>query len=358
MEALMGDLAAIPHRLRPSRTAELRKGLSDLANFVLSQNRQTLGIAYSYPAQFRRARFEGADGVPIAATYALHPEPRPGLVLLHGLFSNHLFEYVRKIAVLAYYEWGFNVAAVDLRSFGHTDLLSDAPSTGGWKEGEDVAAAALWLRSLGSTTVGALGISLGASAVLNAAHLEGVEDALDGGILAINGPADTRRAAAWLSRPVPLTHPAYPLHRLFATMLRARVRSGRWPEEIDDLLAPVERVSAPYYGVSAAEIWERSSARNHIAGTRVPLLVLHSEDDMIVPVEHARMLAEAAGTNPNVRVWIVPGGMHAAYDALDAGWTDAVYRTFFERWARYPRGSAQGDGCPGATDALATEARR
>ena len=47
---------------------------------------------------------------------------------------------MRQIAVRAYYEWGFNVAAVDLRSFGLTKLMSQAPSTAGWKEGEDMIA--------------------------------------------------------------------------------------------------------------------------------------------------------------------------------------------------------------------------
>jgi predicted alpha/beta-fold hydrolase len=339
MEALMRDLQAMPHRLHPSRTAELRKGLLDWAPFVLAQHRHTVGWGYSYPNQFRHDYFEGADGERIAAMVALHLEPRPGLIVAHGLFSNRLFDYVREIAVRAYYEWGFNVAAVDLRSFGVTELLSHAPSTGGWKEGEDTIAAARHLKRLGATSAGALGISLGASSVLNASHLAGAEEALDGGILAIAAPADTRRAAERLSRHVPRTHPAYPINRMFAAMLRSRVRAGRWPEEIDSLVEPIEALAAPYYEVSGEEIWERSSARNHIAAARVPVLVLHSEDDFIIPVEHARMLEQAKGDNELVRVWILPGGAHAAFDVLDSRWTYAVYRAFFERWADYGRGT-------------------
>jgi predicted alpha/beta-fold hydrolase len=336
MEALMGDLEAIPHRLRPSRTVDLRKGVLDWSPFVLAQHHHTLGFGYSYPRQFRHDHFEGADGERIASTVALHDEPRPGLVVVHGLFSNRLFDYVREIAVRAYFDWGFNVAAVDLRSFGLTDLLSHAPSTAGWKEGEDIVCAGGYLKQLGSTSVGALGISLGAASVLNASHSDGVADALDGGIMAICGPADTRRAAERLSRDLPRNHPAYAINRFFAAVLKSRVRTGRWPEEITKLTEPIEAISAPYYGVSADEIWERSSPRNRIAEARVPVLEIHSEDDMIVPVEHARMLAEAAAGNDDVRVWILPGGGHAAFDRLDPHWTYTVYRTFFERWGRYP----------------------
>jgi predicted alpha/beta-fold hydrolase len=349
MDALMRDLEAIPHHLHPSRTAELRKGLLDWAPFVLAQHRHTVGWGYSYPSQFRHDYFEGADGERIAAMVALHEEDRPGLIVVHGLFSNRLFDYVREIAVRAYFDWGFNVAAVDLRSFGVTDLLSHAPSTAGWKEGEDMVFAARHLKRLGSTSVGALGISLGASSVLNAAHLPGAEVTLDGGILAICGPADTRRAAERLSRKVPRSHPAYAINRMFLAMLRSRVRAGRWPEEIDTLVEPIEAIAAPYYGVSAEEIWERSSARNHIAGARVPVLALHSEDDMIIPVEHARMLDEATGDTDLVRVWIVPGGAHAAFDVLDRHWTYTVYRSFFERWADYGRaGDRSRAASPGA----------
>jgi predicted alpha/beta-fold hydrolase len=349
MDALMAELEALPHQLHRSRTAELRKGLSDWAPFVLAQHRHSTTFGYAYPSQFRHVNFHGADGVPIAATLALHESERPGLIVVHGLFSTHMFDYVREIAVRAYYDWGFNVAAVDLRSFGLTDMMSDAPSTGGWKEGEDIVEAGRWLRGLGSTSVGALGISLGGASVLSASHLEGAEEALAGGILAVCGPSDTRRAAERLSRDVPISHPAYPMSKFFGAMLVAKVRSGRWPDHIRGLVEPIEAISAPYYEVTADEIWERSSARNFIADARVPVLALHSVDDQVIPVEHAHMLAEAARGNDLVRSWIVPGGQHAAFDALDERWTYAVYRNFFERWADYAeRGKSDGEDASGS----------
>ncbi len=336
MDALVADLEAIPSRIHRSPTAELRKGIPDMASFVLAQRRSSANLAYAYPAQFRHDTFAGADGERIAGTIAVHESARPGLVVVHGLFSTHRFDYVRAIAVRAFYDWGFNVCAIDLRSFGVTDLTTNAPSTGGWKEGEDVICAGRHLKELGSTSVGALGISLGGSAVLNASHPEGAEEALDGGILSVCGPSDTHRAAARLSRRLPLRHPGWAMSVIFRRMLISRVRDAGWPDEIDTLVEPIDLVSAPYYGVSPEEVWRRSSAANHIAGARVPVLALHAEDDYIIPVEHARRLAEAAAPNPNVRVWIVPGGSHAAFDAIDADWTYAFYRTFFERWAVYP----------------------
>jgi pimeloyl-ACP methyl ester carboxylesterase len=256
---------------------------------------------------------------------------------------------VREIAVRAFFDWGFSVAAVDLRSFGLTNMTSQAPSSIGWKEGEDLIAAGRYLKDLGATSVGALGISLGGSAVLGACHPEAAKDALDGGILAVSPPADTRRMAERLSRRVPVTHPAYPMRYGFRAMLTSRVREARWPLEVTSFIDPIEIVFAPYYGVEPDELWERSSARNHIHAARMPVLVLHPEDDHLIPVEHARMLEDAARGNDNVRVWVLPGGAHGAIDAVDKRWAYGVYRTFFERWARYAeRGEAPDGRAPAA----------
>ncbi|HXE99256.1 MAG TPA: alpha/beta hydrolase [Solirubrobacterales bacterium] len=335
MDALMADLEAIPHRLRHSETAVLRKGLADISSFVLAQQREAANLGYAYPAQFSDHVLRGADDEHIAATVGLQQTPqRPGLILVHGLFSSRRFDYVRQIAVRAYYDWGFNVVALDLRSFGLTNLTSQAPTTVGWKEGEDVVAAGRYLKQLGATTVGALGISLGGSAVLGACHAEGAAEALDGGILAVSPPADVKAMAKRLSRRLPLSHPAYPINRGFRAMLTSRIREAGWMS-INDFVDPIERVSAPYYGVEADELWRRASAKEHIADAGVPVLVLHPDDDRIIPVEHARMLAEAAKDNDLVRVWVLPGGGHGAIDAVDREWFYAVARGFFERWAGY-----------------------
>jgi predicted alpha/beta-fold hydrolase len=348
MDALMADLEAIPHGLRHSEAAMARKGLADISSFVLAQHREAANLGYAYPSQFSDHVFQGADDEHVAAAVGLQRAPgRPGLVVVHGLFSSRRFDYVRQIAVHAYYEWGFNVLALDLRSFGLTNLTSQAPTTVGWKEGEDVVAAGRYLRQLGATTVGALGISLGASAVLGACDAEDPDRALDGGILAISPPADVKAMAKRLSRRLPLSHPAYAINRGFWAMLTSRIREAGW-EGIDDFVDPIERVSAPYYGVEAEELWRRASAKERIADARVPVLVLHPEDDQVIPIDHARMLDEAARENDLVRVWMLAGGGHGAIDAVDRDWFYAVTRGFFERWARYGERDGAGDREPRA----------
>jgi predicted alpha/beta-fold hydrolase len=335
MDALMRDMETVPNRLRHSDFAELRRGFADISNFVVAQHREGAVIGYRYPGQFKDHIFGGADGERIAASIALQEAARPGVIVVHGLFTSSRFDYVRQIAVRAYYEWGFNVAALDLRSFGMTELTTPAPSTAGWKEGLDILALARYMKELGATSVGTLGISLGGSSVLNASHYDETAAALDGGILSVSPPALPKEAWERLSEPVPRGHPRYPLHKAFQAALISRVRSGRWPPEAEDMLHAMEHVSAPFYKVSAEEIWKHARGLDHVPESKVPLLILHPEDDHIVKVDQARMLSEAAKGNDLVRVWILPAGSHGLLEAADPRWTHAVYRLFFERWATY-----------------------
>src|SRR3954451_5434399 len=335
MEALMADLQAIPNHLRHSNFAELRRGFADISNFVVAQHREGAVIGYRYPGQFQDHIVEGADGERIAASIAVQEAARPGLIVVHGLFTSSRFDYVRQIAVRAFYEWGFNVAALDLRSFGMTELTSPAPSTAGWKEGLDILALARYMKELGGTSVGALGISLGGSSVLNACDEEATPNVLDGGILAVSPPAVPKLAWERLSEPVSRGHPRYAIHRAFEAALVSRVRSGRWPPEAEDMLKAMDVVSAPYYGLDADQIWANARGLDRVPNAKVPMLVLHPEDDPIVKMEQARMLAEAAKDNGLVRVWILRAVSHGLLDAADPHWTNAVYRTFFERWGTY-----------------------
>jgi len=344
MDELMADLESIPHELHHSDAAMVRKGLPDISTFVLAQQREGANLGYAYPAQFSDHVFEGADREHISASVGLHEGARrPGLIVAHGLFSSRRFDYVRDIVVRAYFEWGFNVAAVDLRSFGQTNLTSQAPTSAGWKEGEDILACARYLKELGSTTVGALGISLGGSAVLGACHPGGADDALDGGVLAVSPPGDPRAMAGRLSHKLPRTHPAYALNQVFWAMLESRIRQSRW-DDVHDFVDPVEKISAPYYEVAPEELWRRAAAREHIRDAKVPVLVLHPADDEVIPVEQSRELATAARGNDLVRVWILPGGGHGAIDAIDRRWFYAVVRGFFERWAGYERDTEVAEG--------------
>jgi predicted alpha/beta-fold hydrolase len=284
---------------------------------VVSTRPALAGAGFRYPDPFRRWIVPGADGVPIAATVAVRPRA-PAIVVVPGAMTTRGSAYVRRVAVRLW-RAGFTVAAIDLRGFGGTGMLSAAPSSLGFKEGEDVVAVDEWLHGLGAPSVGALGFSLGGAAVLcgaRAASLLG--RGLEGGVLALAPPTDALAALVRVSR-----RPA-PWDPLFPTWLTLRAATGaRSPLAVATVAIP------SYYGLDVEAAARRSSAVSFADALDVPVLVLHAEDDVVVPVAHARALAEAAAANPMVQVMTTSWGGHAAFDALDPVWMQSVEIAWF-----------------------------
>ena len=331
MDALMVDLHAIPEQLR----LQLRRASSRLRRhlqFRCGPASRGRGDRLPLRGSSRDHIVEGADGERIAASIALQEAARPALIVVHGLFTSSRFDYVRQIGVRAFYEWGFNVAALDLRSFGMTELTSPAPSTAGWKEGLDILSLAAYMKELAPTSVGALGISLGGSSVLNACDQEATTTDLDGGILAVSPPAVPKDAWARLSEDVPRDHPRYLLHRAFEAALISKgalgslAAGGRtWIESWSTFRRPstasAPRRSGPTLAVSTA-----SRTRGFRCSSCTPRTTTSSR------WSRARCWPGGRGQRPGPS--LDPARRIAGLlEAADPRWTHAVYRTFFERWA-------------------------
>ena len=180
------------------------------------------------PPPFEPASFESLDGTPLAAEVAIRDDrERPGLVVVHGTFGSSGQRIYAEPAIAAYAKWGFNVVALDLRGWGRSATLSDAPLSGGWREAEDVLAAARWLEANSrTTTVGAMGYSLGAAAVLLAATHERAPDLLASGVFSESGFVDARAVLKIaLENPGILTR-EYFTYLIFHYGLRAKMLHG------------------------------------------------------------------------------------------------------------------------------------
>jgi predicted alpha/beta-fold hydrolase len=327
-------MAAVPPPSAISTSVAMRAlagGLHDWPLMLLTAKPERALLGFRYPRGFRHRVFAGADGEPIAALLGLQPEPaRPAVVLCHGAMTTKHFDYVRRTA-LRLHALGLHVLAIDLRGFGVTALTSAAPSSTGFKEGEDVCAAAEFLRGLGATRVAAIGFSLGGAAVLNAARVASERPgcALDGGILSLSAPTDMASSLDRASRRPPLRDRFFGTWLTLRAAATSRARAEGWTTRPVSPLEAVEQISAPYYGMSAHDLALRSSAVAFAADVRVPVLHVHAADDVVVPVAQARALRDAAAGNPHVRVLILPHGGHAAFDlaapalqaALEREWT-------------------------------------
>ncbi|MEU2285902.1 alpha/beta fold hydrolase [Streptomyces sp. NPDC013178] len=232
-----------------------------------------------------------ADGIsidsvydPAAVVYDASGPPSRGLVFVvaHGFTGDVDRPHVRRVAT-AFMRYG---AVVTFSFRGHG--RSGGRSTVGDREVLDLAAAVEWARSLGHTRVATVGFSMGGSVVLRHAALHtGTVDA----VVSVSAPARwyyrgtaPMRRLHWL-----VTRPEGRLVGRYG--FRTRIHHREWSPVP---LSPTEAVPK-------------------IAPT--PLLIVHGDRDGYFPVDHPRMLAEAAGDHGEL--WLEPGMGHAEHAADD-----------------------------------------
>ncbi|MFC8219697.1 alpha/beta hydrolase [Streptomyces sp. NPDC057362] len=225
-----------------------------------------------------------ADGVTVDAVYEPGPNRRDPsdlvFVVAHGFTGDADRPHVRRIAA-AFARHG---AVVTFSFRGHG--ASGGRSTVGDREVLDLAAAVAWARGFGHARVATVGFSMGGSVVLrHAALYADDEEAGTDAVVSVSSPA------RWYYRG---TAPMRRLHWLVMRPtgrlvgrygLRTRIHHRDWDPVP---LSPVEAVP-------------------RIAPT--PLLVVHGDRDGYFPLDHPRMLAEAAGDHGEL--WLEPGMGHA-----------------------------------------------
>ncbi|MFJ4204969.1 alpha/beta hydrolase [Streptomyces sviceus] len=240
------------------------------------------------------------DGVTIDSVYDppsfVYDASRPPthdlvFVIAHGFTGDVDRPHVRRV-VEALTRYG-GVVTFSFRGHG----ASGGRSTVGDREVLDLAAAVAWARELGHARVATVGFSMGGSVVLRHAALyrpetEGRPDAHTDTVVSVSSPARwyyrgtaPMRRLHWL-----VTRPSGRLVSRYG--LRTRIHHRDWDPVP---LSPVEAVP-------------------RIAPT--PLLIVHGDRDGYFPLDHPRMLAEAAGDHGEL--WIEPMGHaeHAVGDEL------------------------------------------
>ncbi|MFC8091914.1 alpha/beta hydrolase [Streptomyces sp. NPDC057301] len=246
------------------------------------------------------------DGVTIDSVYdpgaAVYDSSRPPardlvFVVAHGFTGDVDRPHVRRVVQAL-----TRHAAVVTFSFrGHG--ASGGRSTVGDKEVLDLAAAVRWARGLGHTRVATIGFSMGGSVVLRHAALFGEGEKGGGGeesgergahtdaVVSVSAPA------RWYYRGTPRMRRLHwlvtrPEGRLVGRYgFRTRIHHRDWNPVP---MSPVEAVP-------------------RIAPT--PLLIVHGELDGYFPLDHPRMLAQAAGDHGEL--WLEPGMGHAEHAVGD-----------------------------------------
>jgi pimeloyl-ACP methyl ester carboxylesterase len=379
------DLGRLPQRPRKvfnwRHVVALGKRLFDLFGNRGTFFGRMLNRVYPYPYPFRRVTIRSFDGTRIQGWLGLQPSRRPGVLIVPGLFSSKDDTAQRRRAVRLWRRWNYNVLVIDLRGFGQSEFK---PNTPGWKEAEDVLAAARFLYAFNPVhRVGVLADSMGATAALLAAAQEGIweeearavekgtavprpggaaaphgrarEEAF--GLVATEAEAEARIRPAAVGRrgalptrviqavlavsPFAESRPAveyldqeppralwfrYRVHRIFKRLLIQHTRG-----EHDSFVASM-RHSAAYYGVPEEELYARSDLTRVVGHVKAPAVILHAMDDDLVPQVHAENLERMVKDRDNIAVWVLPWGRHVEFEVLDHRWFWRVAGRFFGQW--------------------------
>src|ERR687895_2074661 len=228
--------------------------------------------------RFREVEFPSTDGVRLSAWWVPVEDSSLAAVLVPGWggykFDEHLLQ-----TLPVYHDAGFSVLLLDLRAQGESD---GTRRTLGYREVRDVRGALAWLQQQGYRLdqIVLHGWSMGGATALRAAPGTGVAAVVE--------------EAAYADLPL-LLGDKIPEFVPFGRLLEpAILLAGRLFPDFD------ARAVRPV----------REAAK--LSDEGVPLFVIHSTEDDIVPYEQARILAAAY---PDAHVWKLEGYAHVeAYE--------------------------------------------
>lgn len=232
------------------------------------------GTTASVELDFREVRFQSTDGLALTAWWVPKEGSSRVAVLAHGRSGNKSSTYVVETASI-YARAGFNVLMLDLRSRGGSEGRF---LTAGYQEVRDVRGALSWLaeRGFDAGEVVLHGWSTGAVTVVRTAPGTGVAAVVEEGAYA----------------DLPL---------LLGSMLPGN--HGR-----SDSLSRVALRVARLLGVDF-DPWALQPRKDaaKLSEEGVPLLIIHSRDDAVIPFGHAGLLAAA---HPGATFWEIEGYAH------------------------------------------------
>ena len=255
-----------------------------------------VGLAYE-PVEVR-----GTDGIRLAAWWIPAPDATRVAMLVPGWGGGKSDEHVLRTAPV-YNGAGYSVLTFDPRAQGESE---GGRRTLGYREVRDVLGALSWLRKRGyeAGEVVLHGWSMGGATAVRAAPGTGVAAVVE--------------EAGYADLPLLLEGKIPEIIRFGGPLRPAIMLAGRLFPDFDAWAVRPEREAA------------------QLAREGVPLLVIHSKADELVPHEHAAMLAAA---HPGARVWMLEGYGHVG--ALEHPEYDRRLTAFLR--TAVPRADGPGD---------------
>lgn len=245
-----------------------------------------------------------------------HRQSSPTVIFIHGLEGSTDSVYMRTMAAKAF-ATGFNVVRLNQRNCGGTEHLTPTLYHSGMS-GDFLAVINELIATEGLRRIVLSGISMSGNMVLQLAGERASELPPELiGIVAVSPSVDLESCAAVSGKPENRFY-----RRQFVGSIKDRVRrkSKHFPGVFDvEGLAEVQFVkdfdrlyTAKHGGFKdAQEYYERCSSLPHLEKIRLPTLIIHAQDDPIVPYEP---LTDArVDANPNILLLAPETGGHVGF---------------------------------------------
>ena len=222
-----------------------------------------------FELDFETVTIKAADGIDIAGWFIPQQNSDKIIIALHGYPADK----GDILPALIFLHEDFNLLFIDFRYFGESGGFY---STVGVKEVSDLLAAKEFAIERGFKKIGVWGFSMG-----GAVALMSTEKTSD--IKAI--VSDSSYATLSLMAREPYRNLAFLKYPLaFFTRVLARI----------------------FLGISIDE----ASPVKKVKGASIPILLIHSPEDEVIPFSHALLLREALKDNPGAEFWFEGGASH------------------------------------------------
>jgi uncharacterized protein len=252
--------------------------------------------AWTEKQKFEMVEIISEDGLKLKARFLKNDQPSGKAVILAHGYKGHS-EQMPGITKF-YYEQGYDILKPDARGHG----LSEGDYIGyGWHDRKDYVQWSEFLaEKAGADDIFLHGFSMGAATVLMASGEKLPEQVK--GIIADSGYTTVLEE---------LSHQLKYLYNLPAF--------------------PVMQVTSVITNLRAGYTFAEASAIDSVAKNKLPLLIIHGDQDALVPTEMGNRIFDTA--NSDKELWIVPGAGHTeAYtiaeqeyqNKLKAFWTKAI----------------------------------
>ena len=275
-------------------------------------------------ARYEERLFEVEPGVKLLARCRWQEDraSRPTLLLVHGLGGSDASSYVLGTAGLGY-RAGMNVVRLNQRNCGGTEHLTPTLYHSGLS-GDLRAVVDELLDRDRLHAVFVVGFSMGGNLALKMAGEAGKE-APSGllGVCTISPLTDLSETARCIERPSNRLYQWRFVRGLKSMMLR---KKELYPKLYDVRELPNVRTvkdfdelyTAPHWGFADAEdYYAKASSLHFLANIGIPTLILHAQDDPLVP--YAPLSRPERRANPNVLVVAPSHGGHVGFVSREGG---------------------------------------